>query len=64
MARLILWMRRSEAINVRAEMLHLAGYYFYYDITKARKAFNLGDPLSFYSAIEEMLAWLRQSRSG
>jgi hypothetical protein len=63
-ARLILWIRRSEAINLRAEMLHLAGYYFYYDISKAQRAFNMGDPRAFSSAIEESLAWLRQSRSG
>jgi dihydroflavonol-4-reductase len=62
-ARLILWMRRSEAIHIRAEMLHLAGYYFYYDISKAQNAFGLGHPRSFSSAIKELLAWLPQAQS-
>ena len=61
-ARLVLWMRRSEAINLRAEMLQLAGYYFHYDISKAQKTFNLGDPRSFSSAVKELLTWLRETR--
>lgn len=59
-ARLILWMRRSEAIAIRTEMLHLAGYYFYYDITKARMAFGLKDPRPFSSAVKEFLDWLEE----
>jgi dihydroflavonol-4-reductase len=59
-ARLILWMRRSEAINLRVEMLHMAGYYFYYDISKAQQTLGLGSPRSFTSAIEGFLDWLDQ----
>lgn len=59
-ARLVLWLRRSEAIHLRAEMLHLAGYYFYYDTSKARQALGLGAPRSFTSAVQAYLDWLHQ----
>jgi dihydroflavonol-4-reductase len=58
-ARLVLWMRRTDSLNLRAEMLHLAGYYFYYDISKAKQALGLGAPRSFSSAIQAYLDWLK-----
>ena len=62
-ARLIMWMRRTDAIQLRAEMLHLAGYYFYYDTSKARQAFDLGAPRPFSSAVIAYLDWLRRRES-
>jgi dihydroflavonol-4-reductase len=57
-ARLVLWMHRSEAIHLRAEMLHLAGYYFYYDTSKAMHALGLGPPRTFSAAVQAYLDWL------
>lgn len=62
-ARFILWVRRSEAINLRVEMLHLAGYHFYYDTSKAQHALGLEPPRSFSKAIQEFLAWLEHRQT-
>ncbi|MGD8604487.1 MAG: NAD-dependent epimerase/dehydratase family protein [Anaerolineales bacterium] len=58
-ARLVLWMRRAEALHLRTEMLHLAGYYFYYDTSKAEQSLGLKPPRSFSSAIDSYLNWLK-----
>lgn len=56
------WLRAFIDAPVPAELLRLAGYYFYYDGEKARSALNLPEPRPAAEAIGEALEWLKEQR--
>ncbi len=48
---------------ISAGLLHLAGYFFYYNGSKARSELGLPEPRSAAEAIAEELAWLKEQQS-
>jgi len=53
---------RSLSIPFNAGLLRFAGYYFYYDQTKARTELGLPRPRPFRQAAEAAVAWYRARR--
>ncbi len=47
-------------LPVGGETLGMAGRYFYYDTSKARRELGLGEPHSVRQAVEDAWAWFRQ----
>lgn len=52
-------LRRRLRLPVEPSLLWLAGYYFFYDIRKARRELGLPRPRPYRTAARETLAWLQ-----
>jgi dihydroflavonol-4-reductase len=52
---------RSLGLPLPGELLRLAGRYFYYDASKARKELGLGLPKPYHTAAAESLAWYSEN---
>lgn len=55
-------MRAFLDLPVSADLLRLAGYYFFYDTQKARTRLGLSDPRPVRQALAEAYAWFTQSK--
>jgi dihydroflavonol-4-reductase len=62
MAGPLFWLRPFIDLPVSASLLYLAGYYFYYDNSKARSELGLPEPRPATEAIREALDWLKEQR--
>lgn len=61
-ARPLTWLQPFIDLPVSASLLYLAGYYFYYDNSKARDELGLPEPHPAAEAIHEALDWLKEQR--
>lgn len=50
-------MARLIRLPANADILRLAGYYFYYDLRKARRDLLLSEPRTYRLAVQATLAW-------
>lgn len=57
LARPVGWFKAFLSLPVSPEMLHLAGYYFFYDLQKSRTELHLPPCRSVKEAIAEAYAW-------
>jgi dihydroflavonol-4-reductase len=51
------FLHRTTRFPIRGHILRLVGYYFYYDLQKSTKAFDLPQPISFHRAAEAAFHW-------
>ena len=51
---------RAFNLRLRLTVLRMAGRFFYYDISKARRELGLGEPRSWEDAVREAWEWYRE----